>query len=106
MKRAAGALALALALVSCAPQPSVGTAATPTVSPSPTALPSTLPTALERQTWSRVRAVLPRGTPVAAPTWLPPTVDRSRVELREIVTDPADPRYAVAYLAPGGATIV
>src|SRR5881409_1100174 len=106
MKRTTGALALALALVSCAPQPSVGSAATPTASPSPTALPSTSPSALERQTWARVRSVLPPGTPVVPPTWLPPTLNRSRVELREIVTDPGDPRYAVAYLAPDGATMV
>jgi len=106
VKRAGGALALAMALVSCAPQSTVGAVATPTRSPSPTALPSTSPTASERQTWLRVRTVLPPGTPVAAPVWLPPTVDRSRVELREIITDPADPRYAVAYIAPGGATIL
>ena len=53
----------------------------------------------EPQVWAEVPASLPPGTPVAMPTWLPTPIDRSRVELRDLRADPADPRYVVAYLA-------
>ena len=53
----------------------------------------------EEQVWAEVRASLPPGIPVAIPTWLPASIDRARVELRELRAYPADPRYIVAYLA-------
>jgi hypothetical protein len=53
----------------------------------------------EVQAWAEIRASLPPGTPVAMPTWLPATIDRDHVELRDLRADPADPRYVVAYLA-------
>lgn len=49
------------------------------------------------------------GVPVIVPTWLPPAIDRTRVEVREIGFGPAgasDPAYTVAYVAPSGATIL
>ena len=53
----------------------------------------------EELVWAEVRAILPPATPVAMPTWLPASIDRSRVELRDLRADPADPRYIVAYPA-------
>ena len=53
----------------------------------------------EAQAWAEVRASVPQGTPVAVPVWLPATLDRDHVEIRELRADPADPRYIVAYLA-------
>jgi len=56
-----------------------------------------------------VRSALP-AVPIILPTWLPSSVDRTRVEVRGIGYGPtgaaADPRYAVAYVAPSGAAIV
>lgn len=59
----------------------------------------------EAQAWAEVRSSL-LAVPIILPTWLPPSVDRTRVEIRELVRDPADPRYAIAYVAPSGATIL
>lgn len=52
----------------------------------------------EAEVWAEARASLPPGTPVAVPTWLPATLDREHVQLRDLRADPADPRYVVAYL--------
>jgi hypothetical protein len=112
------ALALVL-LASCGPVPSAAT--TPSVGASATTLrsatgaasspsaaailaPSPSPTLTARvfaeaQIWAEIRATLPPGTPVAVPTWLPATIDRDHVELRDLRADVADPRYVVAYLA-------
>ena len=82
------------------PTPSV--TATATASPTPTPLTRVMG---EAEAWAEVRSALP-SVPIIIPTWLPPTVDRTRVELRELVRDPADPRYAIAYIAPSGATVL
>ena len=48
--------------------------------------------------------------PIVLPTWLPPSVDRTRVEVRGIGNGPtgpaADPHYTVAYVAPSGKAII
>src|SRR6266849_4469800 len=100
---------LLLVLASCGPAPSAATAPSSTsTAPSPEAMvtpsPSPARTTLARvmsepQVWAELRSSLPPGTPVAMPTWLPATLDRDRVELRDLRADPADPRYVVAYLA-------
>jgi hypothetical protein len=59
----------------------------------------------EAQAWAEVRASLP-AVPIIVPTWLPPSLDRTRVELRQLVADQADPRYGIAYVAPDGAAVV
>jgi hypothetical protein len=86
------------------PAPSVTATATAiaTARPTPTPQPRVM---AEAEAWAEVRSALP-GVPIILPTWLPPSVDRTRVELRELVRDPADPRYAIAYVAPTGATVV
>ena len=85
-------LAVAVALVAaCAP---------PTYSPlsSPSGAATAAPRVMsEAQVWAEVRTSLPPGMPLAMPTWLPASIDRSRVELRDLRTDPADPRYVVVY---------
>ncbi|MDP9251912.1 MAG: hypothetical protein M3O80_02805 [Chloroflexota bacterium] len=55
----------------------------------------------EEQAWAEVRSSLP-GAPIILPMWLPPSVDRSRVQLRQLVLAPSEPRYVIAYVAPGG----
>jgi hypothetical protein len=82
------------------PPPSV--TATATASPTPTPQPRVM---AEAEAWAEVRAALP-GVPVILPTWLPFSIERTRVELRELRADPSDPRYAIAYVAPNGAAIV
>jgi hypothetical protein len=55
-----------------------------------------------------VRSTHP-AVPIIVPTWMPPSIDRSRVEVRGIGFGPApasEPLYRVAYLAPSGATIL
>ena len=56
-----------------------------------------------------VRSSLPT-VPIVLPTWLPLSVDRTRVEVRGIGSGPtgpaADPRYTVAYVAPSGAAVI
>ena len=80
-------------------------AATASQLASPTATVTPQPRVMtEAQAWSEVRSSLP-GVPIVMPTWLPPSVDRSRVQLRELVVTPADPRYVVAYVAPDGAEV-
>lgn len=117
--RSSSALLVALVLVgACArvdtPTP---TAAVRTDVPSASAVPTpspvaaaTAPTApprvlAEAQAWAEVRSTMP-GVPIILPTWLPSSVERTRVEIRELVDDPAAPRYAVAYVAPNGAAIL
>ena len=77
----------------------------PRISPGPTATATTAPSADETQVWSRIRAALP-GVPVAVPTWLPSSIDRSKVDLRTLVADPSDPRYEVIYSGAAGAQII
>jgi len=63
---------------------------------------------VEAEAWATVRSSHP-GVPLIVPTWLPPSIDRTRVEVRGIGFGPAgasDPVYTVAYLAPSGATIL
>jgi len=76
------------------PLASVAVSAKPTPSPQPRVM-------AEAQAWAEVRSSLP-GVPIILPTWLPPSVDRSRVQLRQLVTDPSAPQYVVAYVAPEG----
>jgi hypothetical protein len=59
----------------------------------------------EAVAWTAVRSSHP-AVPIIVPTWLPPTVDRTRAELRELVRDPANPSYAIAYVASSGATVL
>jgi hypothetical protein len=73
---------------------------------------ATVPPALaqpEAQAWAVVRSSLPT-VPIVLPTWLPPSVDRTRVEVRGIGSGPtgpaADPHYTVAYVAPSGRVMI
>lgn len=55
-----------------------------------------------------MRSSLP-AVPIIVPTWLPPSVDRTRVEVRGVgygPQGPSDPTYRLAYVAPSGATIL
>jgi len=60
----------------------------------------------ETQAWSIIRSALPPAFPVVLPTWLPPGVDRTAVELRDVHYDPREQRYAVAYRDAANGTIV
>jgi hypothetical protein len=82
--------------------PAASAAATAIASPTPTPYPRVMP---EAEAWAEVRSALP-GAPIILPTWLPPSMDRTCVELRDLVRDLADPRYAIAYVAPNGAAIL
>jgi hypothetical protein len=88
-----------------APRPTVAVrtdepSATSSALTSPVAAATAAPRVMsEALVWAEVRASLPPGTPVAMPTWLPASIDRGRVELRDLRADPADPHYIVAYLA-------
>jgi hypothetical protein len=80
--------------------------------PHPPPVSTTVPKPLqqpEAEAWAMVRSALPT-VPIVLPTWLPPAVDRTRVEVRGIGYGPlgpaADPRYAVAYVAPSGAVMI
>lgn len=75
----------------------------PLPSPLPTASGTTTITAPERDAWAQVRARLPQGSPVAAPTWLPAVLDRDRVAISDLSARPADPRYVVTYSGAGRA---
>src|SRR5688572_9186209 len=75
--------------------------------PASTTAPSPLQQA-EADAWATVRSTHP-GVPMIIPTWMPPSIDRSRVEVRGIGIGPApasEPLYRVVYLAPSGATIL
>lgn len=52
--------------------------------------------ASEREAWAQIRARLPQGAPVAAPTWLPAVLDREHV----VVLSRAD-GYLVTYSGDG-----
>jgi hypothetical protein len=73
----------------------------PQPSPLPTASGTATVTAAERDAWSRVRAMLPAGSPVAMPTWLPSVLDRDRVAVTSLSADAVDPRYLVTYTGGG-----
>jgi len=98
---------LLFVLASCSTAPSAATAPSPSVTalfPTTTVTPSPARTTVARvmpeaAVWAEVRTSLPPGAPVAVPTWLPATVDRDHVELRDLRVDPVDFRYVVAYLA-------
>ncbi|MEA2660992.1 MAG: hypothetical protein QOH08_564 [Chloroflexota bacterium] len=107
-------LAFAVLVAACAPAavtPAVtsGTVRTaavsgtlpPTSAPLPTASGTAITTAAERDIWTQVVARLPRGDPVAMPTWLPGTLDRDHVAITTLVADAADPRYVVTYSGAG-----
>ena len=51
----------------------------------------------ERDAWARVRASLPQGSAVAAPTWLPAVLDRDLVVITDLRGQAGDPRYVVTY---------
>lgn len=71
---------------------------TPALNPSSRASPSgTLLT--EAAAWQRIRETLPAGSAIAMPTWLPASVDRTTVELREVSATPV--RYEVVYRSVG-----
>jgi len=75
--------------------------------PASTTTPAPLQQA-EAAAWATVRATHP-GVPLIVPTWLPPSIDRTRVEVRGIGFGPggsSDPLYSVAYVASSGATIL
>ena len=61
----------------------------------------------EAGAWASVRSSLP-AVPLIVPTWLPPSLDRTRVEVRGIGhgPNPADPVYRVAYVSSSGATVL
>jgi hypothetical protein len=63
----------------------------------------------EAEAWAKVRSIHP-GVPLIVPTWLPPLIDRTHVEVRELGFGPAgssEPLFSVAYVDPlSGATIL
>lgn len=69
----------------------------PTPSPLPTANGTKTVTAAERTAWAQVRARLPAGSPIAAPTWLPAVLDRDHVVIGDVTGYPAPPSYVVIY---------
>ena len=73
----------------------------PTRSPLATAIGTTSVAAAERDGWARIRAELPQGSPVAAPTWLPAVLDRDHIAVGEVRVQAADPRYVVTYSGGG-----
>jgi hypothetical protein len=90
-------VALVAACARGAPLASPAASATATASSQPRVM-------TEAQAWAEVRSSLP-GVPIVLPTWLPPSVDRSRVQLRQLVLAPTEPRYVIAYVAPDGADV-
>jgi len=76
-------------------------AAPPQRTPLPTASGTATVTAAERDAWSRIRAMLPPGSPVAMPTWLPSVLDRDRVAVTSLKPDAPDPRYVATYAGSG-----
>jgi len=95
-------LVVSIALVAACARASPLASPVAATTASPTAQPRVMS---EAQVWAEVRSSLP-AVPIILPTWLPSSVDRTRVELRELVRDPADPRYAIAYVAPTGAAVL
>lgn len=96
MTRGGLALTLAVLVAACArPEAPVSVTSTPT--------PARL---AESDAWSRVRTTL-QGVPIIHPTWLPPRIDRSGVELRMGHAGPGDtnPLYEITYLTSSGETI-
>ena len=95
-----GRLALALALVLVAACSRQETPASTTTTPAPARL-------SEAEAWSKVRATL-KDVPIIVPTWLPPSIDRSRVELRMGHAGPGetDPLYEIRYLTSSDEAIV
>jgi hypothetical protein len=97
-----GSLAFVVSLTLIVACTRVESPAASTTTPAPVAQP-------EAEGWASVRAALP-AVPIIVPTWLPLSVDRTRVEVRGIGFGPsgpaADPRYTVAYVAPSGAAII
>ena len=75
----------------------------PQPSPLPTASGTTVIAAVERDAWARIRATLPQGTPVAAPTWLPAVLDRDRPTVTGLRAESTDPQYVVTYSGGGRA---
>ena len=75
----------------------------PTRSPLATASGTAIVTAPERDAWARIRAALPPGSPVGAPTWLPAVLDRDHVAIGDLRAELADPRYVVTYSGAGRA---
>src|SRR5437762_1547364 len=91
---------LVLAGVACsipAAKPAVAEPSSGLPSPSPTA--GVLLVADEKQVWARVRGEIPGAAPVTVPIWMPPSVDRGKVQLRALSVLIQDPRYTVAYTA-------
>src|SRR5688572_1300732 len=91
------------ALVSLA----LAVACTPVSPPASTTAPAPLQQA-ETDAWATVRSTH-AGVPIIVPTWMPPSIDRSRVEVWGIGFGPApasEPQYTVAYVAPSGGTIL
>jgi hypothetical protein len=83
------------------------TACTRADPPAATTAPSPLQQA-EAEAWATVLSSHP-AVPIIVPTWLPPSIDRTKVEVRGIGYGPqgqSDPIYRVAYVAASGATIL
>lgn len=80
--------------------PSRGTASPFTVRPPATPGPSAITDAVA---WAQIRTAMPAGASVGAPIWLPPSVDRARVDLQGIVSGPDDPRFVLTYYGTKGA---
>ena len=93
-------LALALAVVLVAACSRQETPVSTTTTPAPGRL-------AEADAWSKVRATL-QGVPIIVPTWLPPSIDRSRVELRMGHAGPGEtnPLYEITYMTSSGETIL
>lgn len=58
----------------------------------------------EAAAWQRIRETLPAGSAIAMPTWLPASVGRTTVELREVSASPV--RYVVAYRSAGQPALI
>ena len=117
MTRVTVLLALAVVVTGCAAPPAAPPARTtqiggaaptpaPTVSPGPTVTATTAPSQPESEIWARLRGELPSGTPVAVPRWLPSSIDRRNVQLRELISDTREPRYLVRYADSTGAELL
>jgi hypothetical protein len=105
-------LVTACVLLSCATSaPSIApvTATVPPMSTTeitsaPTRSPAPNSVLGEAAAWSRVKSATQSS--VAMPMWLPASIDRASVELRDLVAAPSEPRYSVLYRTPQGAAIV
>jgi hypothetical protein len=56
----------------------------------------------EAAAWQTVRRTLPASGPIAVPSWLPPSIDRATIEIRELTAE----RYVIAYRGDEGRTLV